>query len=313
MYKIVFAGTPEFAVPSLEYLLKSKHDVCAVYTQQDRPKGRGQHLCPSPVKALAQAHGKTVHTPLDFKNDAAISELAAYEADLLIVVAYGMILPESVLKIPKIDSLNVHASLLPKWRGAAPINRAIMAGDKVTGVSIMRLVQKLDAGPVYHTASYDIAENETAAEVYDRLAVVGAKSLLYTINNLITKSSLPQPQADELATYAPKLSKQDGKINFNLSAKDIILKLRGLQPWPGCFFSHKNTNIKVHEAKIGRNSNSSFNNGEVISWDEAGLEIQVSSGSILLTILQLPGKKAARASEIYQGRQNLFKVKENLN
>ena len=307
MYKIVFAGTPDFAVPSLQACLESSHEVCAVYTQKDRPKGRGQILTPSPIKELAESADIPVHTPLNFKDPDVIATLNAYKPDLIIVVAYGMILPQSVLDIPVLTCLNVHASLLPRWRGAAPINHALMAGDSDTGVSIMQLVAKLDAGAVYHKATCAIKKTDTAADLYNALAVLGAEALRYTLDVLLPQQYIPIEQDQAKVTYAHKLSKVDGRVNFSLSATQIMLNFRGLQPWPGCYFTHGKLQIKVH-AMLETGIESGLLPGTIISWGESGLELATATYNIIISKLQLPGKKAVYAKDLYCGQPSLFSV-----
>ena len=302
-YRIVFAGTPAFALPSLQACLDSEHEVCAVYTQKDRPKGRGQVVTPSPVKVLAQQANIPVHTPDSCRDPAVLTELAAYKPDILIVVAYGMLLPQSILDIPRLTCLNVHASLLPRWRGAAPINHAIMAGDAETGVSIMQVVKALDAGPVYKTARYLMAADDTAATVYDALASLGGQALVETLSDLPLIT--PQPQYEALVTYAHKLQKADGQIDFALSAVDIERRFRGLQPWPGCFFWFRDQAIKVHEMVIDP-SDKKGPPGTILSWDERGLCVATGSQPIYLQALQFPGKQRLAASILWQQQPKLF-------
>jgi methionyl-tRNA formyltransferase len=301
--KIVFAGTPDFALPSLAVCLSSQHEVCAVYTQQDRPRGRGQKLSPSPVKELASKHNIPVHTPINFKSQDTIDELKSYEPDIIVVVAYGMILPQQVLDIPKITCLNVHASLLPRWRGAAPINRALMAGDSLTGVSIMRLVKELDAGDVYSMVKYQIKDDDIAATVYKKLAQIGADALIDTIDNQIALGISPTPQDHSKVTFAPKLSKLDGLVNFDNSTEQLILNFKGLQPWPGSYFHYHNETIKIHGIYSGERQG---NPGAILSWSKEGLEVATNDGSVILNTLQFPGKKPTLVSSIYGNKPNHF-------
>ena len=207
-YNIIFAGTPAFALPSLQACLDSHHNVCAVFTQPDKKAGRGQQRTPSPVKALAESHGVPVHTPPNFKAAEAVELMAQYQPDILVVVAYGMILPQSVLDIPRVECLNVHASLLPRWRGAAPINHAILAGDKETGVSIMRVVKALDAGPVYKMVACPIDAAVTTASLYTQLADMGADALLDVLNHALPEQHTPIEQSESGITYAGKIQRR---------------------------------------------------------------------------------------------------------
>lgn len=308
-YRIVFAGTPAFALPSLQACIDSEHEVCAVYTQKDRPKGRGQVLTPSPIKVLAQQAQIPVHTPDSCKDPDVIRVLSAYKPDILIVVAYGMLLPQSVLDIPRLTCLNVHASLLPRWRGAAPINHAIMAGDTETGVSIMQVVKALDAGPVYMTRRYEMIASDTAVTVYDTLAALGAEALIETLTDFSVLT--PKAQDPALVTYAHKLQKSDGLIDFTVSAIMIERRLRGLQPWPGCFFWLRDEPIKVHDAVAIEQSDKSPP-GTIVSWDAHGLCVATSTLPILFTILQFPGKQRLSASALWKRLPEAFEVGTSL-
>lgn len=230
--KIIFAGTPAFAVPSLQALLDSEHQVCAVYTQPDRPAGRGRHLTPSPVKILATAAGVPVYQPESLKTSEALAELSALKADLMIVVAFGMLLPQSVLDTPKFGCINVHASLLPRWRGAAPIQRAIMAGDADTGVTIMQICLKLDAGDMLHKEILPIGDHETATDVHDQLALLGAKGLRTVLAQMQAGTLSPEPQDEALVTYAEKLHKPEASLDWTQPAKQLSRQVRGLFGWP---------------------------------------------------------------------------------
>ena len=230
--KIIFAGTPEFAVPTLRMLLASEHKLCAVYTQPDRPAGRGRKLTPSPVKALALTAGVPVLQPESLKTPAAIAEMQAFEADLLIVVAFGMILTQAVLDIPKLGCLNVHGSILPRWRGAAPIHRAIMAGDTETGVTIMRIVRKLDAGDMLHKEYLTIGAHDTSSDVHDKLAELGAIGMQKVLRQIIEGTLHAEVQDEAQVTYAEKLQKQEAELDWSQSAVQLDRQVRGLNPWP---------------------------------------------------------------------------------
>ncbi len=229
-------GTPDFSAVILERLLGwSGCEVAAVYTQPDRPAGRGKKLQASPVKGLALRHGLAVRQPLNFKNQDEVTALAALEPDFLVVAAYGLILPQAVLNIPKVAPVNVHASLLPKYRGAAPIQRAVMNGDKETGIAIMRMEAGLDSGPVYAERAIPIGPDATAGEVHDELAALGAELLLRSLPDIAAGKLRAAPQDESLATYAPKLSKADGRIDFNRPAREVHNHVRGVSPWPGAW------------------------------------------------------------------------------
>ncbi|NLG77827.1 MAG: methionyl-tRNA formyltransferase, partial [Xanthomonadaceae bacterium] len=229
-FSIVFAGTPEFSVPTLKALLDSRHRVAAVYTQPDRPAGRGRQLTASPIKRVALEHGIHVEQPATLKDAAAVARLASFSADLMIVVAYGLLLPQSVLDTPRLGCVNVHASLLPRWRGAAPIQRAILAGDRETGVTIMQMDAGLDTGPMLLQRSTPIAERETSATLHDRLAAIGAEALLDALDSL--PQIVPQAQPDEGVTYAAKIRKEEARIDWSRSASEIDRMVRAFDPWP---------------------------------------------------------------------------------
>ena len=311
-YRIVFAGTPAFAVPSLAALIASNHDVVAVYTQQDRPSGRGQKQHISAVKELALQHNIAIEQPLNFKQQDAVEQLKSYQPDILVVVAYGLILPQSILDIPRLACLNVHASLLPRWRGAAPINHAILAGDTTTGVSIMELALALDAGPVYVQKSCEITATTNALDLHDDLSELGSQALITTIDEYIARSIKPVDQDDSLACYAHKMTKQDGEINLNKNAIDIIRHINAMQPWPGAYFYYDDKIIKVFDAFMVTDFKSQ-NTAEIISWNRGGLTISCVDRAITITKLQLPGKKAMSASEIWSGHRDLFKIGNSIN
>ncbi|MDO7667725.1 MAG: methionyl-tRNA formyltransferase, partial [Pseudomonadota bacterium] len=230
--RIIFAGTPDFAAETLKALLSTNHEICAVYTQPDRPSGRGRKLTASPVKQLALEHDIPVEQPLNFKEDEAKQILANYQADLMIVVAYGLLLPPSVLDTPSLGCINVHASLLPRWRGAAPIQRAILAGDTETGVCIMQMEAGLDTGPVLSRASCPINIDDTAQTLHDRLAVLGADTLLAALPNIVELQSKAQAQNDELTCYAAKLLKPEAEIDWQQSADQLVRQIQAFNPWP---------------------------------------------------------------------------------
>lgn len=236
--KIVFMGTPDFAAVILKRLIAVEGcQIVGVYTQPDRPAGRGMKIEPSAVKKLALEHELPIFQPLNFKEEAALKELCALEPDLLVVAAYGLILPQAVLDVARLAPLNVHASLLPRYRGAAPIQRAIMAGEQVSGVSIMRMEATLDTGPVYLQRALAIGIDDTSATLHDELAALGGRLLLETIQRLASGTIVPVAQDNELATYAPKLSKDEGQIDFSRTAWEVHAQLRGVTPYPGAWFN----------------------------------------------------------------------------
>jgi methionyl-tRNA formyltransferase len=230
--KIIFAGTPDFSAPTLETLLASKHEVVCVYTQPDRPAGRGRKLQASPVKQCALAHNIAIEQPLNFKSNEALETLAHYQADLMIVVAYGLILPTDVLTLPRFGCINIHASLLPRWRGAAPIQRAISSGDKETGVTIMQMDKGLDTGDILLKASCPIEQTDTSSSLHDKLSALGAAQISQILLALENDNLNPIPQDSEQATYAEKLSKLEAKIDWQQPAENILRAIRAYNPWP---------------------------------------------------------------------------------
>lgn len=287
--RIIFAGTPEFAVPSLRTLLQAKHDICAVYTQPDRPAGRGRKLQPSPVKELALSANIPVYQPLSLKSDVEIKQLADLKPDLMVVVAYGMILPQAVLDIPKLGCINVHASLLPRWRGAAPIQRAIMAGDAQTGVTIMRVIYKLDAGDMLHKEVCEITAQDTAATLHDKLAQLGAIGLEKVLPTLESGALQAEPQDENLVTYAEKLTKPEANIDWSLSAQQIDRNIRGLNPWPVAQTLFNGEVLRIWQAEA-ITSAAKAEPGSIINANKT-LDVATGEGLLRLLEVQLPGGK----------------------
>ena len=299
--KIVFAGTPEFARASLEALVDSGRVPVAVLTQPDRPAGRGRKLTPSPVKQYAADQDIPVLQPATLRDEQAAAELAALEPDLLIVAAYGLILPQNVLDIPTHGCLNVHASVLPRWRGAAPIQAAILAGDETTGISLMAMTAGLDCGPVYHIEKIDIGAGETAGELHDRLALLGGRTLTEQLDAIVTGALEAVPQDDSLATYAPKIEKADAEIDWSLPAVAVARRIRAYNPFPGAF-----TTIRPQgglpqgdRIKIWRvtETEGTGEPGIVLQFDRDGIVVACGERALRLEELQLPGKRRASAQE----------------
>ncbi len=248
--RIIFAGTPDFAARHLQALIQSEHQIVGVYSQPDRPAGRGKKLKASEVKELALEHNLPVFQPQSLKNDEALAELTSLNADIMIVVAYGLILPKAILEAPRLGCLNVHGSILPRWRGAAPIQRAIWAGDEQTGVTIMQMDEGLDTGDMLHISRCAISTTETSASLYTKLAELGPEALIETINKLANGEITPEPQNNELANYAKKLSKEEANIDWSMSALQIERNIRSFNPWPVCFTQMGGQTVKIHQAQV---------------------------------------------------------------
>jgi len=294
---VVFAGTPDFSVPALEALLASAHSVAAVYTQPDRPAGRGRQLASGPVKQCALAHGVTVEQPLSLRDPAAIAQLASYRPDVMVVVAYGLILPAAVLAIPTYGCVNIHASLLPRWRGAAPIHRAVLAGDPMTGVCIMQMDAGLDTGPVLIERRTAIDARDTTAAVHDRLAAMGAEALLEALQGLATGQLTARTQPSEGVTYAAKIRKEEAQIDWQQSAAHIDRQVRAFNPWPVAQTSLQGTQLRIWSAEPVDQATDAVP-GTVVACDAGGIRVATGAGVINLTQLQLAGRRVTTAAEL---------------
>ena len=301
--RIVFAGTPEFAVPSLAALIAADHEVVAVYTQPDRPAGRGRKVLPSPVKQLALTHGLPVHQPETLKRDrAAVATLRQLNADLMVVVAYGLLLPAGVLSAPRLGCVNVHASLLPRWRGAAPVQRAVLAGDTQSGVCIMRMEAGLDTGPVFHRIGIALDPRETGGSLHDTLAALGARALSEALPGISDGSLRPQPQDPALATYAHKLSKEECEIDWTLPATAIDRMVRAFDPWPVAQTRFQGDPLRIWSAEVTAEPAVPATPGTVVGSDRTGIRVATGDGILRITRLQPPGKRPMDADAFLNAR-----------
>jgi methionyl-tRNA formyltransferase len=303
--RIVFAGTPAFGLPCLEMLAASTHHIEAIYTQPDRPAGRGRKLQASAVKVWAEAHHIPVYQPLHFKDPKRVEELAALNPDVLVVIAYGLILPRSVLGTPRLGCINVHASSLPRWRGASPIQHAILSGDKQTGITIMQMDIGMDTGDILSQITCDIKPSDTAETLHDRLAAMAGAPLLATLNALASGHTHAEQQDSALATYAPKIKKEDAAINWHQSAAIIAQQIRAFNPWPISYTHISKLVFRVHQARIVPMPVAT-SPGTILSIDKHGILISTAQDAILVETLQFPGGKAMSVADyLNAGRECL--------
>ncbi len=306
--KIIYAGTPDFAVPALQALLNSNYKVVAVYTQPDRPAGRGKKLIASPVKQLALQYKIPVEQPLNFKEEQTRIQLKNYHADIMIVAAYGLILPQTVLDLFPLGCINIHASILPRWRGAAPIQRAIIAGDTETGVSIMQMEKGLDTGPYFCIEKCSIAETDTGQSLQNRLAVIGATTLINILPKIFSKTIVPISQNNDTALYAHKIEKGEGKILWEEPAKLIQQKIRAFNPWPIAFCDIQGEQVRIWQVEVAIvNQTTQINSGTIITADKEGIAVACGTDVLIIKQLQFPGGKVLSAAEILNAKRELFK------
>lgn len=304
---LVFAGTPEFGLPCLEALSQSSHSIKAVYTQPDRPSGRGRKVQSSAVKEWALAHDLPIYQPLNFKDPNTVAELAALKPDVMIVIAYGLLLPKAVLEVPKYGCINVHASLLPRWRGASPIQKAILHGDEQSGVTIMQMDVGLDTGAMWSSVSCPITPLDTAGSLHDKLATLAAAPLLEVLNTLSSHAHSPKEQMNDLATYAGKITKDDARIDWKQSAAVIDRQIRAYNPWPIAFTVLNEEVLRVHEAKPTGLSCSQAP-GTILNLDKKGILVATGHEALLVEKIQFPGGKVITVADWLNAGKNQGQV-----
>ena len=308
---IIFAGTPDFAAQHLQAILNSQHNVIAVYTQPDKPAGRGKKLQASPVKQLAEQNNIPVYQPKSLRKEEAQFELKALNADVMVVVAYGLILPKAVLDAPRLGCLNVHGSILPRWRGAAPIQRSIWAGDAQTGVTIMQMDEGLDTGDMLHKVYCDILPTETSTSLYNKLAELAPSALIDVLDNLENGKFIAEKQDDSQSNYAEKLSKEEAQLDWSLSAMQLERNIRAFNPWPIAYFSTEDKDgntqtLKVYQAEVFPHQDKPA--GTILSADKNGIQIATVDGVLNLLQLQPAGKKPMSAQDLLNGRAEWFTI-----
>ena len=303
--RIIFAGTPDFAARHLDALLSSGHKVVGVFTQPDRPAGRGKKLMPSPVKVLGEEHGLPIFQPASLRPQENQQLVADLNADVMVVVAYGLILPKAVLDMPRLGCVNVHGSLLPRWRGAAPIQRSLWAGDAETGVTIMKMDVGLDTGDMLYKLACPITNEDTSATLYDKLANLGPQGLIETLQQLADNTATPEVQDDALVTYAEKLSKEEAQLDWSLSAAQLERCIRAFNPWPMSWMMIDDQPVKVWKASV-IDGDTSEEPGTIIEASKQGIQVATAKGILNLESLQPAGKKAMSAQDLLNSRREWF-------
>lgn len=298
--KIVFMGTPSFAVPSLEALSKNGYNISMVITQKDKPRGRGKKLLPTPVKEKALELGLEVYQPDSINSIESINKLRDISPDCIIVVAYGQILKEEILNLPKFGCLNIHASLLPKYRGAAPINWAIINGEKETGITIMKMDEGLDTGDMLKSELIPIRADDDSKSIHDKLSQLGGRLIVETLKDIEKGNITSILQSDELSTYAPKISKETGKIDWNKNGDNIVNLVRGLKPWPSAYMVYKGEKVKIHRARVVEKFTQD-DNGIIVKVSDDGIYVNCSDSCVVIEELQFPGKKKLSVLEYLRG------------
>ncbi|MCR8641712.1 methionyl-tRNA formyltransferase [Paenibacillus sp. N1-5-1-14] len=306
--RIVFMGTPEFSVPSLNVLIEEGYNVVAVVTQPDRPKGRKRVLTPPPVKVAAEAHGIPVFQPERLRKPEAVEVMREFAPDLIVTAAYGQILPKSVLDLPAHGCINVHASLLPKYRGGAPIHHSIMNGDPTTGVTIMYMEEGLDTGDMISKVELPISDEDSTGTMFDKLSIAGSELLRTTLPDLIAGRITAEPQNNEEATYSPNINRENELIDWTKSARGVFNQVRGLNPFPGAFtyFNGEVFKVWASELPVQNKQAGNANPGTVLHTDEQGIHVQTGDGVIILKQVQPAGKKAMEAAGLARGNQALL-------
>ncbi|SHI73100.1 methionyl-tRNA formyltransferase [Dethiosulfatibacter aminovorans DSM 17477] len=290
MSRIIYMGTPEFAVPALERIHNEGHEVVLVVTQPDKSKGRGKKILKTPVKESAEKLGLEIFQPDNINSEESMKVLKSYDVDFIVVTAYGQILKKEILEIPKFDCLNIHASLLPKYRGAAPINWAIINGEKKTGITIMKIEEGLDSGPMYLKKEMDLNEEITAGNLHDRLMVMGAEMIVEAIKGIADKRLVPEEQDHKMSSYASMLKKSMSLIDWNDKGLNIHNKIRGLDPWPGSVMIYKDKKVKIFNTEYIV-ENHDYDSGTIVSIDNTAIKVAVNDGYLIIKEIQFPGKR----------------------